>query len=270
MNFIVILADDLGWADVSYNGGEIHTPVIDDLCKNGIKLNQFYAQPICTPTRAAIMTGRYPFRYGIQQIVWPWNHHGLPLSEKLISQFFKEAGYETHALGKWNLGHVTKQYFPNERGFDSFYGAYTGSTDHWSHTYFKIHDFHYNGSPIYPKGHTTDLCTARTIELINSATKPFFIYLAFTAPHVPLQTFTHFLEQNKHIKDVTRRTYAGMVCHMDKSIGKIVNALKSKNIFDETLIWFMSDNGGWAGTGSSNGLWRGGKISTYEGGKTAS
>lgn len=270
MNFLIIIADDLGWNDVGYHGGSIFTPNIDNLALTGIQLNQFYAHPICTPTRAALLTGRYPFRYGLQRIIWPWNQRGLSLDEKLLPEVLRENGYSTYAIGKWNLGHWRKEYLPTNRGFDKHYGNYTGAIDHYNHTYHGVHDFHENGSPIYPQGHACDLNTAKACEWIENhdKTKPFFMYLAYNSPHLPLQAPDFYYNLYPHVKTESRRQFCGMVSHLDTSVGKVVESLKRSGNYENTLIWFLSDNGGWTwkDCGGDNGQFRGGKVSCYEGG----
>lgn len=270
MNILIIIADDLGWGDVGFNGGIIPTPTIDELANQGIVLKKFYANSICTPTRASLLTGRFAHRYGLQQIIWPWNEKGLSLKEILLPQILKFNGYMTYCVGKWNLGHYSPKFWPTARGFHYHYGSYTGSTSHFEHKYHNVHDFHENGKPIYPKGHLCDLHTDKAIEIIqkNDSQKPFFLYLAFNSPHLPLEPKKEWFEKMKHIRDPTKRKYAALVAHMDDNIKKIINALKEKNLYEDTLIWFMSDNGGWVekGCGGNNGKLKGGKISFYEGG----
>lgn len=270
MNIIIILADDLGWSDVGFHGSFISTPTIDKMANEGIILDKFYANSICTPTRAELMTGRYACRYGLQQIIWPWNERGLSLKEKLLPELLKAQGYSTYAVGKWNLGHYSKKFLPRARGFDFHYGSYTGCTSHYEHKYHGVHDFHENGKPIYPKGHLCDLQTNKVIEIIkkHDKNKPLFIYLAFNSPHLPLEPTAYWNEKYQNIKNTTKRKYAAMVSHMDDSINKIIESLKEKNIYEDTLIWFMSDNGGWTeqNCGGENFPFKGGKISFYEGG----
>jgi len=270
MNFLIILADDLGWNDVGFHGSEIFTPNLDNLALQGTKLNRFYVHPICTPTRAALLTGRYPFRYGLQRIIWPWNNRGLSLKEKLLPQILKENGYSTYALGKWNLGHFQKKYYPTNRGFEKHYGNYTGSLSHFDHTYHGVHDFHENGKPIYPKGHACDLITSKACEWLeqNTHTKPFFMYLAYNSPHLPLEPLSYYYNAYSKIKDETRRKYCAMVTHLDDSVGRVVKTLKKTGHYEKTLIWFLSDNGGWTwdNCGGNNYPLKGGKVSCNEGG----
>lgn len=270
MNFLIILADDLGWNDVGFHGSEIFTPNLDNLALQGIKLNNFYVHPICTPTRAALLTGRYPFRYGLQRIIWPWNNRGLSLQEKLLPQVLKENGYSTYAVGKWNLGHFQKRYYPTNRGFEKHYGNYTGCLSHNDHTYYGVHDFHENGKPIYPVGHACDLNTSKACEWIQNhdKNKPFFMYLAYNSPHLPLEPLPFYENSYSKVKDVTRRKYCAMVTHLDDSVGRLVDTMKKTGHYEDTLIWFLSDNGGWTwdNCGGSNFPLKGGKVSCYEGG----
>lgn len=265
MNIIVIVADDLGWHDVGYHGSEINTPFIDELALNGVQLQNFYAQTVCSPTRAALMTGTFPYKYGLQRVIWGWNNHGLDLNYKILPQYLKELNYKTYIIGKWHLGHAIKEYLPTFRGFDYHYGPYTGAISYWDHTNI-VHDFHENAKPIYPKGHATDLFCSKAIELIKQSNDKFFMYLAFNAPHLPLDAYPYWCDRN-NITDQNRHKYGGLVSHLDFAIGKIVAALREKGIYDDTLIWFTSDNGGWLGIGGSNNYpLRDGKLSTYEGG----
>ena len=152
-NIIYILADDLGWADVGWHGGEIKTPHLDKLAEGGAKLEQFYVLPVCTPTRAALMSGRYPIRHGLQvSVVRPWAQYGLPLDERTLPQALKEAGYTTHISGKWHLGHFQPAYLPMQRGFDTQYGHYNGAIDFFTHARDGGHDWHRNDQESHDKG----------------------------------------------------------------------------------------------------------------------
>jgi arylsulfatase A-like enzyme len=272
MNIIVIIVDDLGYNDVGYNGSNIPTPNIDNLSRESIKFTRFYAYPGCTPTRASLLTGCFAYRIGQQRIIWPWNESGLTTNKKLLPQYLDET--DSYVIGKWNLGHCQKKYQPCNRGFIKHYGNLTGCIDHYDYFYPlpaggpKLHDFTEDGYPVYPKGHTTDILTNKTIEIIKNRNKQkdFFIYLAYNAPHVPLQAPSFYINKFKNIKDNTKKNYAAMVNHLDDCIGKIINELKLQNLLENTLIWFTSDNGGWLGHGGDNGKLKGGKTNFYEGG----
>ena len=283
-NIVYIVADDLGWKDVGFNGcTDIKTPNLDKLAANGVKFSQFYAQPMCTPTRAALMTGRYPFRYGLQTIVIPGPAgYGLATNEWLLPQCLKDAGYNTAIIGKWHLGHADMKYWPRQRGFDYQYGAMIGELDYYTHSDAGVLDWFRNNKPVHEKGYTTQLIGNDAVKYINeqSADKPFYLYLTFNAPHTPYQAPQEYIDRYKNIADPTRRTYAGMVTCMDDEIGRVVAALDKKGLRDNTLIVFQSDNGGtrnamFAGQMADlsktkipcdNGPYRDGKGALFEGG----
>jgi arylsulfatase A-like enzyme len=188
-NIIYILVDDLGWKDVGFHGSDIKTPSIDQLAQTGVRLEQFYAQPMCTPTRAAIMTGRYPLRYGLQTLVIPAGmSYGLPTDEWLLPQMLKEAGYATAILGKWHLGHARRELWPMQRGFDHQYGTQVGEIDYFTHEVGGKNDWYRDNKPLKEKGYVTTLLGDEAVRYIGKqdAKKPFFMYLAFTSPHTAL------------------------------------------------------------------------------------
>ena len=267
-NIIIMLADDLGWGDVGYHGGSIKTPHIDRLASEGAQLDQFYVQSVCTPTRAALLTGRYPIRLGLQcNVVRPWAHHGLPLDEQTLPSVLKEVGYATAIVGKWHLGHSKRAFLPTQRGFDSQYGHYNGALDYFSHVRDGGHDWHRDDQANYDEGYTTDLIGAEAVRIIEEHDKkqPLFLYVPFNAPHGPYQAPEDQLERNKHVKKGKRRTFAAMVSSMDDAIGRIVSAAWRNLPQDNTLFLFCSDNGGITAVGS-NGELRGQKSYVYEGG----
>jgi arylsulfatase A-like enzyme len=283
-NIIHIVADDLGWKDVGFNGcTDIKTPNLDALAAGGAKFTQFYVQPMCTPTRAALMTGRYPFRYGLQTIVIPGPaDYGLDTNEWLLPQCLKEAGYTTAIIGKWHLGHADLKYWPRQRGFDYQYGAMIGELDYYTHSDAGVLDWFRNNKPVREKGYTTQLIGNDAVKYINSqdASKPFYLYLAFNAPHTPYQAPKEYVDRYPNIADPTRRTYAGMITCLDDEIGRVIAALDKKGLRDRTLILFHSDNGGtrnamFAGQMTDlsktkipcdNGPYRDGKGALFEGG----
>ena len=212
-NIIHIVADDLGWKDVGFNGcKDIKTPNLDALAKGGAKFEQFYVQSMCTPTRAALMTGRYPFRYGLQTIVIPGPAgYGLDTSEHLMPQCLKDAGYTTAIIGKWHLGHGDLKYWPKQRGFDYQYGAMIGELDYYTHSDAGVLDWFRNNKPVKEEGYTTQLIGADAVKYLNeqSANKPFYLYLTFNAPHTPYQAPQDYIDRYKNIQEPTRRIYAG-------------------------------------------------------------
>ena len=237
---------------------------------------------MCTPTRAALMTGRYPFRYGLQTLVIPTpSKYGLPTDEWLLPQALRQAGYRTTMVGKWHLGHADRKFWPRQRGFDYHYGSMVGEVDYFTHSSGNIRDWYRNDKPVKEQGYVTQLSGRDAVAQIegHDAAKPLFMYLAFTAPHAPYQAPKEYVERYKHIADPTRRTYAAMITSMDDEIGKVVAALERKKMRDNTLIVFISDNGGTRSAMLSgdadvskltlpadNGPYRGGKGMLYEGG----
>ncbi len=267
-NIVFILADDLGFKDVGYRGGIIKTPNIDKLASAGTRLEQFYVQPVCSPTRSSLMTGRYPMRYGLQVgVVRPWAQYGLPLEERTLAQALKEAGYTTAICGKWHLGHLNAKYLPTSRGFDHQYGHYNGALDYFTHIRDKGLDWHRNDQPLRIKGYTTNLIADESVRLIeqHETSRPLFLYVPFNAPHSPFQAPQSYIDLYKHIKDKRRRIYAAMVTCMDDAIGRIVSTIDKRGLTQNTLIFFCSDNGGVKGV-ADNGRLRGHKAQLYEGG----
>jgi arylsulfatase A-like enzyme len=291
-NIIVILADDLGNADLGYRGSDIRTPNIDALAKGGVQLESFHGMPVCTPARAALMTGRYPMRYGLQTLViFPNHSYGLPTDERTLPQALKEAGYNTAMVGKWHLGHADKKFWPQNRGFDHFYGNTVGEVDYFTHQRSGVTDWQRDGKFITEKGYYLDLIGDEAVKTIEKQDKdkPFFLYFASLAPHAPYQAPRAGIDSYATtIKDPTRRTYAAMITSLDEQVGRIVAELDKKGLRENTLIVFSSDNGGprnavvASGAHSkeertesgvkegslpaSNGDLRGGKGSLFEGG----
>jgi arylsulfatase A-like enzyme len=281
-NIVYIVSDDQGWNDVGYRSKDIKTPNIDQLAAAGADLQQFYAQPMCTPTRAALMTGRYPFRYGMQTAVIPQaGTYGLALDDYLLPEMLRDAGYATAMSGKWHLGHAKTEYWPLQRGFDSFYGALLGEIDHFTHKAANGNaDWYRDNQAIKEAGYDNILFADEAVRVIeqHDTSKPLFLYLAFTAPHTPFQAPPEYLERYSQIADVSRRTYSAMISVMDDGVGRVVKALEERGMRENTLIVFQSDNGGvvdsfFAGesdvTGklpADNGPYREGKGTTYEGG----
>lgn len=280
-NIVYILADDLGWGDAGFRGSDIKTPNLDILAKDGATLEQFYTQPMCTPTRAALMTGRYPLRYGLQTGVIPGaGTYGLSTDEYLLPQTLKDAGYATALVGKWHLGHANPEFWPRQRGFDYFYGALVGEIDHFKHSSHGVPDWYRDNTPIEEEGFDNVLFGNEAVRVVqdHDTSKPLFLYLAFTAPHTPYQAPQEYLDRYTDIADENRRAYAAMVSVMDDAIGKVMAALKEHGMSDNTLIVFHSDNGGVkdslfagdtkvaGGLPANNGPYRSGKGTLYEGG----
>lgn len=269
-DIIYILADDLGWADVGWQGQAIRTPHLDRLAQDGMRLGQFYTQPQCTPTRAALLTGRYPLHFGLHYgVILPYSEWGLPREVVTLPELLRARGYRTALVGKWHLGHHTAEQLP-ERRFDHFYGCYRGSLDYFTH---RIPtgkpDLHRNGQPVEEEGYATFLFAREAARFIDTtpADRPFFLYLAFNAPHTPLQAPAEYVTRYRHLIPPTRATYAAMVTAMDDAVGMVVAALEKSGRRNRTLILFSSDNGGEdCSRVADNTPLRHEKGSTYEGG----
>ena len=268
-NIIYILADDMGYADAGFNGGkDIQTPNLDQIARGGAILKAFYVQPVCSPTRSALMTGRYPSRTGVYSVVRPQAHWGLKLEEQTLAEVLRSAGYETAICGKWHLGDFEPAYRPTQRGFDHQYGLWFGMIDYFTHLRGDILDWHRDDQPCKDEGYSTHLIAKEACRIIREKypDKPLFLYLPFNAVHNPLQVPEKYCAPYTNLKGV-RRTYAGMMSAMDEAVGQVLAALDEMKIRGNTLIIFSSDNGGPSpGRVTSNGPLRAGKGTIYEGG----
>lgn len=272
-NVVFFLADDLGREDCGFMGGkEIKTPRLDKLAAAGTRLDAFYVQPLCSPTRAALLTGRYPMRHGLQVgVVRPWAQYGLPLEERTLAQALKEAGYATAIVGKWHLGHFAPEYLPTRRGFDHQYGHYNGAIDYFTHLRDGGFDWHRDDQACRDDGYSTHLIAKDAAKFIadHAGKQPFFLYVPFTAVHSPHQAPAKYREPYQSLTG-ERRKYAGMLAAMDEAVGRIVQAVEKAGVRKSTLFVFSSDNGGPApGKVTDNGKFRAGKGTLYEGGVRA-
>ena len=224
-NIVFILADDLGRADCGFMGGkEIKTPHLDKLAAAGTILDAFYVQPVCSPTRAALMTGRYPMRHGLQVgVVRPWAQYGLPLEEQTLTHGMKDAGYTTAIVGKWHLGHHAPEYLPTRRGFDHQYGHYNGALDYFTHIRDGGFDWHKDDKVCRDEGYTTHLLAKDAANFVtnNAGKKPFFLYVPFNAVHNPLQAPEEYLKRYASLKG-QRQKYAAMLSAMDDAVRSFV------------------------------------------------
>jgi len=286
---LFVVVDDLGWNDVGFRSHVIKTPTIDKLASEGIILDQYYVQEVCSPSRAAFMTGRYPLHNTVRN--WLKTEHpvGLPLNETLMPQHFKNSGYATHAIGKWHLGFYTWEHTPTFRGFDSFYGFYSGGEDYNNHYVgeFLGYDMRNDSQPrcggncsqvaYEAQGHySTHVFTNQAISVINShdGDSPLFLYLAYQAVHTPAQVPSSYSDKYADsIPDHKRRIFAGMLSCVDEGLHNITTALEAKGMMDDLIVVFTTDNGGPISTivggdaiGSSNYPLKGGKHSSWEGG----
>ena len=277
----MFVIDDLGWNDTSYQGSEIPTPTIDKFAKEGIRLQQYYVQRACSPTRAAIMTGRYPYHLGLARaIVSNGRPFGVPLDQTTIADELKKGGYGTHYVGKWGIGMHTWEHTPTFRGFDSFYGFYNGGADYFSHFTAAVNgsvltfpglDLRNNTLPDPSKNgvYSTTLFTEAIVQAINkheTDETPFFIYAAYQSVRAPLQAPQKYLDQCQFIPYEMRRQFCALLVATDEGIANITNLLEEKDMLKDTIIIFTTDNGGQTRQGSSNWPLRGGKNTVFEGG----
>jgi len=245
-HILLILADDLGWRDVGYHASEIETPHIDRIAREGVELDRFYAQPSCSPTRAALMTGKSPLRLGIDRPISKNERTGLPTSETILPEYLSRLGYQAVMVGKWHLGHYTPDQFPHARGFEHFYGSVTGGIGYWDHNHGGGHDWQRNGVTVREAGYTTRLLTDEALRLLDAAdsNRPLFLYAAFHAPHLPNEAPPETIERYREIEDERRRVHAAMVSELDDAIGRLLSAFERRGMLDDTLVLFASDNGG--------------------------
>ena len=290
-NILFILADDMGWGDLSCHGSQIRTPNIDRLMAQGIELGQHYVQPMCTPTRASFLTGRYPSRFGPHATV-PSNRPVLPEGYQTLASVLRNEGYDTGLFGKWHLGSVAGS-GPNDFGFNSSYGSKTGGVDPYNHRYRRgEHSFtwHRNGERVDEQGHVTDLIANEAINWMETRNSSWFCYVPFTAVHVPVKAPQPWLDQyalERHdddpLRDASFKRYAAYASQMDDAIGQMIESLEQTGQLDDTIIVFTSDNGaigsaplhssdvypGWQEASprlGSNLPYRGFKSQLYEGG----
>ncbi len=263
---VFMMADDLGWNDVSYHGSEIRTPHVDSIARRGVELDRYYAYPVCSPTRAALMTGRIPLRFGVDRPLELRN--GLPLDERILPESLREAGYRTAIVGKWHLGLEHVKYHPYNRAFDHSYGHLGPAIDYWTHIWNGGYDWQRNGKLIEEEGYSTRLIGAEAERVVrqHDESKPLFLYVAFNAPHGPLQAPEEAVADHEAIRNPNRRVYAAMAAEMDEAVGGILGALDARGMTENTLIVWCSDNGGATRLGADNSPLRGGKGGTFEGG----
>lgn len=284
-NVIIILADDLGFDDVGFNGCEdILTPNIDKIAQQGVKFTHAYVSyAVCGPSRAGLITGRYQDRFGFGRnpLFAPNDAEmGLPLTEETLAQALNKANYKSVALGKWHLG-AHKSQRPLKKGFDDFFGFLSGGHQYFPELWTLKDEFEVkaqfdayktkllrNNERIEEKEYLTDALSREAVNYIEKYKKEsFFMYLAYNAPHTPLQATEKYLNRFEHIKDSKRKTYAAMVSAVDDGVGNILDKLENLGLTENTIICFLSDNGGPEKTNASNnGMLRGGKGDLFEGG----
>lgn len=286
-NILYLLADDLGWADVGYHRPKIKTPNIDKLVEQGVELDYHYVQPLCTPTRVSLLTGRYPSRWGRDAIV-PCETQVLPFGIETLPSALRKAGYHTCMAGKWHIG-SSPEWGPNRYGFNESYGSLAGGVDPWTHQYKEgpySRTWHRNGTFVDEEGHATDLIARQTLNWIETRDRPWFIYVPFTAVHIPVDAPEAFKEIyagkqffKNQMKNESFIRYAACVTHMDARIGDMIKALERTGQLENTIVIFSSDNGTFPGTSKheyigstppspalgSNAPLKGRKSEAYEG-----
>ena len=242
-NIIFVIADDLGWADIGYHNTEVLTPNLDKLAKQSVRLQRHYVMPTCTPTRVGLMTGRYPSRLGVLS---PAYGDIFGDDTTTLAQALQDSGYQTSISGKWHMG-SPPECTPLKYGFDRSYGYFHGQIDPYTHLYKTgVRSWHRNDQYLDEEGHATDLITDEAVAVVESDhNKPFFLYVAYSVPHYPLDEPEEWTSLYKdRIKNRSRRWNAASITHMDAGIGRIVDAVERQGMRDNTLIVFVSDNGG--------------------------
>jgi len=302
-NIVFILADDLGYGDVGFHGSTvIRTPTLDRLAYSGVRLNNYYVQPICTTTRSQLLSGRYQIHTGLQhRAIYPCQPNGLPEHMPTLATMLRDAGYATHMVGKWHVGFYKKQLLPTRRGFDSFFGILNGRGDYYSHSLCTDvgrslsmwelneyllsspdkrrmrhsvcgYDLRSNETAVnYSGQYSTHLFTRRAIDVIKSHarkqdSKPLFLYLAYQTVHSPLQVPEFYTKPYASIEDKNRRIYAGMTACLDEGVLNVTTALEKYGLWNNTIVIFSTDNGGEVAFGGNNWPLRGWKRSLWEGG----
>jgi arylsulfatase A-like enzyme len=287
-NILYVVCDDLGWSDVGWHQGFAKTPVLDRLVSQGVELDQHYVQPVCTPTRTALMSGRYPGRFGPQALV-PNNLRAMPIGTTTLASALKSLGYSTYQSGKWHLG-SKPEWGPNVFGFDHGYGTLTGAADPWTHRYRKgspyVDTWHRDGKLFHEEGNATELVAAEAVRRIEETRTPWFMYVPFHAVHTPVDAPEEFKKlydgvrfHEDDAKHDSRLRMAAMVSQVDAKVGQFLEAIQRTGQHDNTLVIFHSDNGGIESLknaydgkvgdsplNSENNPLRGQKAQLYEGG----
>lgn len=276
-NVVYLMIDDFGWGDFGIHGSKLETPNLDAIARDGILLDKYYTQQVCSPTRSSLLTGRYPIRYGMQHnVILAGQTTGIPKEYSLLPQDLKSCGFSTHMVGKWHCGHSHEYMLPFNRGFDSYYGYLQGAEDHYSRIQCQAKewcgvDFCTEKGPTNSTWGTygTEIYSsqvARVLDDVAKDEKPFFLYYAMQNVHDPLQAPEHYKIKFDWIKEPDRRTYAAMVSIMDDAVGDFMTMLHERNLYDDTLIIITADNGGETRSGGNNFPLRSQKWSLYEGG----
>ena len=274
-NIVVLLADDMHWHHPGFNGGPVSTPNLDRLAREGTRLTQFYVHSVCSPTRAALLTGRYPFRTGMEERSHGNDVAGMLTDERTMADALHDAGYYTAIIGKWHLGNWHKHHLPMQRGFDYQYGLYGALVGYYSKCRERFYDWHRNEQVLREDGYTTDLIAQEAVKVVESldTQEPFFLYIPFNAVHGPDEAPKELADkyraltatQSDGLSPAMREFHAvkyAMLESMDQAVGRILDSLDKRGVIDDTLTVFFNDNGG----RRDNPPYRGGKGETFEGG----
>jgi arylsulfatase A-like enzyme len=247
-NIVLIMADDLGYGDVGWHGGPYKTPHLDKLAKESVRLEQHYSLPVCSPTRSSLLSGRFNGRFGVTS---PQNPRAFPFETVTLAAALKSVGYETALVGKWHLG-SKPEWGPQKFGFDHSYGSLAGGVTSYTHLYKKGEfekTWHRDGKLIEEEGHVTDLLTNDAVRFVEKKRNgPFFLYVPYTAVHLPIDEPKEWLDLYSKEADLGVRQYGACVSHMDDGVGKVLAALDRAGVRKNTVVLFVSDNGGSTGT----------------------
>ncbi|XP_064630814.1 arylsulfatase B-like [Lineus longissimus] len=274
-HIVFIVGDDYGWNDVSWHNKDMVTPNLEQLAETGVVLDKYYAYPTCTPSRAASLTGYYAHRMGLHhRVIEEFQTKHVPTNIPMISEVLREEGYATHAVGKWHLGHCSSNYTPTHRGFDSFFGYRFSTGDYYTHIHHGFYELWQNDEPYFDtaKTYSTDLYSARAVSITKAHAqehgngKPMFLYLAFQNVHGPQEDPPVRYHVNSSTNIPNRRVITNSAHAMDQAVGHLVDTLKQTGLYENTLIVFVSDNGGEISNGGNNLPFRGGKFTAWEGG----
>tara|TARA_B100001059_G_C17822231_1_gene579038 strand:+ start:377 stop:1828 length:1452 start_codon:yes stop_codon:yes gene_type:complete len=277
-NIVILLVDDLGWGDVGYHDPQVVTPNIDAIATHGVELDRFYVNPTCSPTRASLLTGQFSTTHGVNGPIQWHSKEGLPLEWQTLPGYLKRAGYQTHLVGKWHLGNASTAYWPQQRGFDTFYGHLNGGVGYFDHVFSGGLDWQKDGVTLREEGYTTQLIQDAAIDLIENRSvedEPLFLFVSFNAIHTPIEE-----PQGASAEHQGRATLLNMISSLDSAVGKILDSLMQQPWGKDTVIIFASDNGGSSPKPwliemlipplrdgySSNGVLKQGKGSVFEGG----
>ncbi|MEO6809546.1 MAG: sulfatase-like hydrolase/transferase [Isosphaeraceae bacterium] len=286
-NILLVVADDLGWNDVGWHGSKFRTPVLDRLMREGVELDHHYVQPVCSPTRTALLSGRWTGRFG-PHVLQPTNLRAFPPGTTTLASALQETGYATSMAGKWHLG-SRPDWGPNHYGFEHSYGSLTGAIDPWTHLYRNgpwLRTWHRDGKIFDEEGNATELVAKDIVKRIKTLPEPWFVYVPFQAVHIPIDTpdvykkpWADVTLDPDPVKNASFRRMAAFVAQLDAKVGDFLDALDAKGSRERTLIVFTSDNGGLTKGGnpyvgnvppapflSSNAPLRGQKGELFEGG----